>query len=59
MAPADQLPVLGCRGYPAAAGGLPTEVAHPLAHAVPAAEPVWRGSRSADVAIRLPIPTLR
>jgi anti-anti-sigma factor len=44
----DQLTVLAARGYPGPTGPLATDAAHPLAHAVRTAQPVWRGARSAE-----------
>jgi anti-anti-sigma factor len=43
-----QLPVLATRGYPEPGARLAMDAAHPLAHAVRTAQPVWRGSRSAQ-----------
>ena len=42
----DQLAVLAARGYPETGTRLAIDAAHPLAHVIRTAQPVWRGSRS-------------
>lgn len=44
----DQLAVLAAKGYPEPAAQLAIDAAHTLAHALRTAQPVWRGSRSAQ-----------
>jgi anti-anti-sigma factor len=44
-----QLTVLGARGYPGPTARVGVDSAHPLAHAVCTAQPVWLGSRSSMV----------